>query len=194
MARRLPAIPAFLALTLLSVLCAAPALALPPAGSPLPEMAIAEPQGPGAAAYLGIPADAKTFHIEDVHSPYVLVQLFNAYCPHCQAEAPDLEKLFLEVSRGALRDRLKILAVGMGNTPFEVKLFRDKYKLTLPMSTDADYAVHKCMGEPGTPSYVLVRNPRKKGEKPVVVFEQEGRFDDEAQFLKTLRAAMDADK
>lgn len=163
------------------------ALALPKEGKSFPDVAVAAPDTPAGVEYLGLKAGARTFRIKDIASPYVLIQLFNAYCSHCMAEAPDMEKLFKAVSTGELKSKVKILGVGMGNNPFEVKLFREKYKMTMPLSVDTEYEVHSLMDSPGTPSYVLVRN---QGGKSTVVFSQEGRFHSPDQFIELLGSKM----
>jgi len=177
--------------TLLAVLLlAASALALPKEGQPFPDTRLTAPDTQAGADYLGLPKGATSFRIQDVAAPYVLIQLFNVYCMHCMAEAPDMERLFRAVGGKEMAGKLKILAVGMGNTPFEVKLFREKYALTMPMSTDKDYAMHSLMGSPGTPSYVLVRNPGVKGGAATVLFVQEGRFESPEKFLDLLKSRM----
>ncbi len=173
---------------LAAVLClAVSAMALPKEGDLFPDVAISAPDTKAGVEYLGLKPGAKTFKIKDVASPYVLIQFFNAYCPHCMAEAPDMEKLFQTVNSGTLKGKLKVMGVGMGNTPFEVKLFREKYKMTMPLSVDQEYLAHAAMGSPGTPSYVMVRN---EGGKSKVVFVQEGRFHSPDSFLATVTAKM----
>lgn len=180
-------LPCFTVLLVATLLLAAPALALPGVGQPFPDTAIAAPDTQAGADYLGLPKAAKTFKVADVKSPYVLIQLFNAYCTHCMGEAPEMQRFFSQVTAGALKDKLKIMAVGMGNTPFEVKLFREKYKLTMPMSTDQEYVMHGLMGNPGTPSYVLVKNA---GGKSTVVYSLEGRFNSAGEFIELLQSKM----
>lgn len=180
-------VPVFLASLTVVLFLAAGAQALPKEGKPFPDSLIAAPDTPAGAQYLGLKAGAKSFRVREIASPYVLIQLFNAYCPHCMAEAPDMEKLFQAVSTGELKSKLKILGVGMGNTPFEVKLFREKYKMSMPLSVDTEYEMHSLMGSPGTPSYVLVRNA---GGKSMVVFVQEGRFHSPDKFLELLGSKM----
>jgi len=173
---------------LVAILClAVSAMALPKEGDQFPDITISAPDTKAGAEYLGLKSGAKTFKVKDVDSRYVLIQLFNAYCPHCMAEAPDMEKLFQTVNSGELKGKLKVMGVGMGNTPFEVKLFREKYKMTMPLSVDQEYVVHSEMGSPGTPSYVLVRN---EGGKSKVVFVQEGRFHSPDSFLATVTSKM----
>ncbi|EPR34919.1 alkyl hydroperoxide reductase/ Thiol specific antioxidant/ Mal allergen [Alkalidesulfovibrio alkalitolerans DSM 16529] len=172
----------------LVLLTASLVLALPPAGKSFPALDLAAPDREADLDYLGLPKDAPTYRIEDVDAPFVLVQFFNVYCMHCQAEAPDVQKLFAAVSDGDLAEKLKMTSVAMGNTAFEIRVFREKYGLTLPMSTDESFAAHKALGAPGTPAYVLVRNPKDKGGRATVLFSGEGRFVSWEKFLDTVRS------
>ena len=53
--------------------------------------------------------------------------------------------------------------MGIGNSDFEVQVFRDKYATTFPLFSDPDFKVNKDIGEVGTPFfYVLAMDPDKK--------------------------------
>jgi peroxiredoxin len=85
------------------------------------------------------------------------------YCPHCQREAPALNELNALIASRGLSDDLKLIGVGIGNSDFEVQVFRDKYAITFPLFSDPDFRVNKEIGEVGTPFfYVLALNPAKK--------------------------------
>jgi len=42
----------------------------------------------------------------------------------------------------------------MGNTPFEVNLFRDKYSILFPLFPDQDMTIGKDLGVRGTPTFI----------------------------------------
>lgn len=177
------------AVLLLVFLTAAPALAARPvAGSQLPNLEIKAQPLPAEAAYLGLPAGAKSFRLSQIKAEVLLVEIFSMYCPRCQAEAPAVNRLFERLKASPQAARLKFLALGAGNSAFEVDFFRKKFHCQTPMFQDADYALHKAFGTVGTPSYVLLK-PAPGGKGFTVLFFQEGQFEDEAPFFDMILAA-----
>lgn len=136
------------------------------------------------AAYLGAPEQGP-FTLADVDSDYVIIQIFSMYCPFCQAEAPHMAAFFDLLKQSPLTGKLKLLAIGAGNSQYEVDYFRDKYGLTFPIFSDGDYVIHKHIGEVGTPYYFLIKRDGLK-----VVHEQQGRFETPEAFLKMLQDAI----
>lgn len=61
------------------------------------------------------------------------------YCPHCQKHAPDANKLFRVLdSRKDIRNKVKMIGIGVGNSRYEVGIFKDKYSSPFPMFDDRD--------------------------------------------------------
>ncbi|WP_029898570.1 TlpA family protein disulfide reductase [Desulfohalovibrio reitneri] len=171
------------ALTLALCLLSGTALALPSEGEAPPDVTLHAPENP---AELGLRPDVEKFSLGEVDAPYLLVVLFNSFCPHCQAEAPDLQRLY-EMSRDH-DPRLEMVAVGLGNTRYEVDLFTKKYGLTMPAVVDPQYEAHTAYGRPGTPSYMFLD---LRGDEPEVLLFQEGRFSGPEAFLKLLESHME---
>ncbi len=161
--------------------------ALPRAGDAFPDQTFTAPAQKNRAEYLGVAANA-TFALSDLKRKYILLQLFNVYCPHCQAEAREFNHAWNLLSRPALAKDLSFMAVAVGNSLFEVKLFRDKYNVAHPVVLDPDYAFHENVGSPGTPTYFLLKNDGAKGLK--VVWVLEGRYKSPDQFVADVRKHM----
>ena len=186
-----------LALAMALPLLAQPALAAgattvdPSAGAPkvgdiLPDVEIKGLPSPQHAAYLGLPEGAASFRLSQIKSELVLVEIFSMYCPRCQAAAPKLNRVFERLKTSPLGDRLKFVALGAGNTPFEVEYFCKKYHASMPMFPDTDYTLHATFGNVGTPSFFVLRAlPGGKGLK--VIFAQEGQPESEDAFFEQLR-------
>jgi len=171
-------------------LLAAPALAAKPkAGDALPDVEVKVRLAPAEAAHLGLPADTKSFRLSHIKAEALVVEIFSMYCPRCQAEAPAVNRVFERLANSPQGQKIKFLAIGAGNSAFEVDVFRKKFQAPMPMVPDADYVLHKIFGSVGTPSYfVLRRAPTGRGFS--VAFFQEGQFEDEnAFFEQLLRAA-----
>lgn len=151
-------------------------------GDLVPALELAAPDSPKAAKYLGVP-EKKPFALAQVDAPFVLLQVFSMYCPHCQREAPHIKAMFETLQAKGVGKQLKVLGVGVGNSEYEAAFFRDKYAIPFPLLQDPQFAVYNATGSVGTPYYVLARR-EKKGL--VVLFTQEGAFDDAGKFLATL--------
>jgi thiol-disulfide isomerase/thioredoxin len=126
------------------------------AAGAIPDFELMGDIAPESWAYLGITeTDAPT--LADVEADYVIVEVFNMYCPHCQREAPAVNELYADLLDSELTDRVKLIGVGAGNSQYEVDFFRDKYEVPFPIFTDKDYLVYDLFANPGTPSFYLLK-------------------------------------
>ena len=139
----------------------------PGKGDVLPEIVLTAPVEPGQQTYLGV-TGKKTFTIPEVKAEVVIIEVYSMYCPFCQAEAPLINELYEKVERnGDLKNKIKIIGIGAGNTEFEVDVFRKKYKVAFPLFSDADFFAHKALGEVRTPYFIAVKL-NKDGSHQVV--------------------------
>lgn len=182
-------LPAFLLLLALVLASQAAWAAKPKAGDTLPDLEIKDVVLPQDAAYLGLPAGTKSFKISQIKADALLINVFSMYCPRCQADALAMNTLFEQLSADPKAKGLKFIGIGAGNSPFEVGVFRKKYKSPIPMFQDAELTLHKIMSAVGTPSFFVLR-PRAGGKGFDVTYFQEGASDDhEAQRKAILDAA-----
>lgn len=179
-----------LMLLLVLALLAAPALAAKPqVGDVLPDLEAKAQLKPAETAYLGLAAGAKSFRLSQIKADTLLVEVFSMYCPRCQAEAPAVNRVFERLMASPQGQKLKFVALGAGNSQFEVDFFRKKYQAAMPMIQDVDYVLHKAFMAVGTPSYFVLR-PLPGGKGLKVLYFHEGQFEDENAFFEdVLRAA-----
>lgn len=146
-----------LALVVAFSLPAAATPATPVAGEMLPDISLAMPQDQIHRAYLGLQG-GDAFKIPEIRADVVIIELFSMYCPYCQKEAPTINKLYEKIEGDPkLRNTVKIIGIGIGNSAYEVKHFRKTYDVPFPLFADGNFTIHKQLGEVRTPYFIGIR-------------------------------------
>jgi peroxiredoxin len=161
-----------------------------PAGAPpeneetLPLVSLPVPINPAHMGYLGL-SGGDTFKIPQIRARVVIVEIFSMYCPFCQREAPKINRLYNKIeSNPELKDRIKIIGIGAGNSSFEVEVFRKKYDIRFPLFPDEDFSIHKCFGEVRTPFFIGVKINEDGAHK--VFYSKLGGIESAEGFLKSM--------
>jgi len=159
-----------------------PAVPPPAVGGTLPNVELPGPKDGADRRYLGL---SGAFKIPDIKARAVIVEIFSMYCPYCQKEAPVVNQLFARIEGNpALKGKIKMLGIGMGNSPFEVGVFKKKYGVAFPLFPDPDFVIHKRMGEVRTPYFIVIRILPNGGHR--VVYSKLGAFGDVDAFLAAI--------
>jgi hypothetical protein len=79
-----------------------------------------------------------------------------------------------------LSDKLKLVGLAAGNSPFEVNVFKEKYAITFPLLPDKDFTAHKALGQVGTPFYYVLK---REGTGFAIVDARLGRVSSPQAFL-----------
>ena len=126
--------------------------------------------------------DMKLQKLDDSKAQVLIIQIFSMYCPYCQKDAPNMNRFFgLIENNPKFKGKIKILGIGAGNTQFEVDTFKKKYKVQFPLIPDADFTIHKIVGEVRTPYFIVVKlNGPKKME---VIYSKLGGHENVEAFL-----------
>jgi len=115
------------------------------------------PKNPEEKSYLGL-SGVGNFKIPQIKANLVLIEIFSMYCPYCQADAPKINELYQLIENSMeLKNKIKMVGIGAGNTPFEVEVYKKTYKVPFPLFPDKDFVVHKACGEPRTPYFIIVK-------------------------------------
>lgn len=157
-------------------------------GQIMPDLELALPSQANQAAYLGLkPAAGKTFRLGQIKQPWVLIEIFNMYCTICQGEASRVNQLYESLSQDNLKDKIAMIGIGVGNSDFEVKVFRNRYGIKFPLFADSGFKAHKALDEPRTPYFLLVR---VREPKLRIALTNLGPFGEVSNFLADLQKVM----
>jgi peroxiredoxin len=161
----------------------------PPAeGGKLPDIRLAIPANLGYQAYLGIKGEGP-FSIPQIKASVVIVEIFSMYCPHCQKEAPNVNDLYSKIQGSEkLKDKVKLVGIGVGNSPFEVEYFKKTYSIQFPLFSDAEFGIHKQLGEVRTPYFIGIK--KNKDVTHTIFYSKLGAIADNASFLKLIQAQL----
>jgi len=157
----------------------------PEKGDVLPEIILPVPQKPELQKYLGL-SGKSSFSIPQVKADVVLIEIFSMYCPYCQREAPAVNALYRKIeSSSRLKEKIKLIGIGAGNSEFEVDVFRKKFAIEFPLFPDNDYSIHKVIGEVRTPYFIGVK--LDEGGKHSIFYSKLGSIGDPDNFLSLIQ-------
>jgi len=160
-------------------------IAPPEEGGVLPDVILSLPDEPVHQKYLGITENKKAFHISEIDAEILLIEIFSMYCPYCQKDAPAVNELYDKIAQdGNLKDKIKLIGIGAGNSPFEVDFFRNTYKIQFPLFADGDFSIHKRLGEVRTPFFIGVKI--KKDGTHNIFYTKQGAIEDAPKFLSLI--------
>lgn len=157
----------------------------PEVGGVLPDIVLDAPKDAGDRAYLGLSWWSRPFKIPAVKARVVIIEIFSMYCPYCQAEAPKVNTLYEKIEADpALKGRIKVIGIGVGNSAYEVNIFKKRYQIPFPLFPDAAFTIHKQVGEVRTPYFIGIKINGDGSHR--IFFSKLGAFDTADGFLKQI--------
>jgi len=174
----------FVAIILLSLAISVPAFAAgstPVKGGKLPAIRLSIPRDSDEKIYLGLSGEG-FFEIPQIKAEGVLIKIFNLYCPVCQSSALAMAKLYRQIENSPdLKNKIKLIGIGAGNTVVEVEFFRQTYNIPFPIFPDEDLTIHNLLGEVRIPSFIAIRMEKDGSHK--IVHTHLGGLTDTTLFL-----------
>ncbi|MBN2467397.1 MAG: redoxin domain-containing protein [Deltaproteobacteria bacterium] len=138
--------------------------------------------------YLGV-SDAGSFKSTEIKADILLVEVFSMYCPHCQREAPQVNELFEAIEQDlSLKERVKIIGIGAGNSAYEVDVFKKKYEIAFPLFPDQKFNITSLLKVGTTPTFVGLRT-KSGGDYEQILFHV-GALGDVESFLHTVKTQL----
>ena len=154
----------------------------PKVGQSVGNLTFPPPLSDKDAKYLGL-VGRNAFSLQNIKSPYVLVEQFTTSCPHCMAQAPVLNKLYSMVQQDAvLKSELKFLAMGQNNNIDEVKMWQVFHKVPFPVLPDTVGTFGKALKFSAYPVTVVLDRSGK------ILFVHIGAFENANEVLKGIKA------
>jgi peroxiredoxin len=157
------------------------AVECPSMGEPIPDIILSVPENLSEKNYLGI-KEKTSFKISRINADVVILEIFSMYCPYCQKEAPLVNELYDIINKNQdIKDKIKIIGIGAGNTPFEVNVFKNQYNILFPLFSDESFSIHKSVGEVRTPYFFVYKINTDGSTK--IIYSKVGSIRDPGQFL-----------
>jgi peroxiredoxin len=154
----------------------------PKVGGAFPEIELLKPNNSAYLKYLGLSSGGNSFKVNQIKTKVAIIQIYSMYCPYCQAEAPNVNRLYASIeSNPALKDKIKIIGIGAGNSQFETGIYKKKYTVAFPLIPDANFKIHKTVGEVRTPYFIAVTLDGAK--PPKVIYSKLGALENNDLFL-----------
>jgi peroxiredoxin len=107
--------------------------------------------------YLGLASDG-AFKIADIKASVVLIEIFSNVCPHCHKQAPKVNELYRAIEeKPELKDNIKMIGLGAGNTDTEMVEYKKKHNVPFPLFPDKYLSIAGPLGVMATPTFIGVR-------------------------------------
>ncbi len=150
-------------------------------GGKLPVINLPVPKDSHQKDYLGLSGDG-FFKVHEIKAKGILIKIFNLYCPICQSTASAMAEIYGQIENNPdLKDKIKLMGIGAGNTVSEVELFRQTYNIPFPIFSDEDFRIHHLLGEVKTPFFIAIKMGRDGSQE--IVHTHSGGFTDAQAFL-----------
>jgi thiol-disulfide isomerase/thioredoxin len=147
----------------------------------MPALELPVPESASDRSYLGITGTG-AFKTTGIDARVLIIEFFDFYCPHCQATAPKMNEVYDDIEgRADLRGRIKIIGIGVGDTPFEVSSFKEKFHVPFPLFADKGRSITKGIVIPGTPMFFAVKTNSSGSHERFFLWT--GEVEDASRFL-----------
>lgn len=151
------------------------------------DLRLPKPANETERTYLGLSAGEEGFRLEDIRCEILVVDCFDMYCHYCQSGAAHVNELHRLAQERGLGERVKFVGIGVGDTPMEVGVYKDKFNVPFPAFPDRHAVIAKSLGPLKLPNLIILRH-QPGGLRVVESFS--GTLRDPAQVLTHIQAAL----
>jgi peroxiredoxin len=98
------------------------------------------------------------FRLSEIPGDVLLLEFFSSRCPTCQRQAPQLDGVFRAVSSGALAGRVRVIAIGAGDSRRDLEAFQQDQRVSYPLVPDPWFDLYGQLGSlPRSPVTLFLR-------------------------------------
>ncbi len=138
--------------------------------------------------YLQISHVERNFTLEDVHSDYLFIEIYNELCSACVNEVKTYKALYRMLLGDAfLRGKVKMMGIGAGSKKRSVAKFRKQKNIAFPLFADEKREIFDCLGKPVLPVSYLVQ--RQAGKRKIRLI-QSGHIGNAEKLLAEIKSAV----
>jgi thiol-disulfide isomerase/thioredoxin len=143
--------------------------------------------------YLGLAGDAKPI-LKNIEADLVIVEFMSVYCSACQMQASIFNQLHSEMEKdSALRSRVKIVVVAVGNNQREVSKFRKGRETVSPILPDPKFTVYERLANSMRVPYTMLLR-KAKNDDIIPVSSYKGLIRSYESLLQEIKAALQYDE
>jgi len=138
--------------------------------------------------YLQIKHVQRTFTLEDVHSDYIFIEIYNELCSACVNEVKTYKALYRMLLEDAfLKEKVKMMGIGAGSKKRSAAKFRKQKNISFPLFADEKREIFECLGKPVLPVSYLVQ--RQAGKRKIRLI-QSGHIGNAEKLLAEIRSTV----
>ena len=138
--------------------------------------------------YLQIEHFQRIFTLEDIHSDYIFIEIYNELCSACVNEVNTYKALFRMISEdGLLREKVKMMGIAAGSKKRSAAKFRKQKNIAFPLFADEKRQIFDCLGKPVLPVAYLVQ--RQAGKRKIRLI-QSGHIGNAEKLLTEIRSTV----
>lgn len=126
----------------------------PAAKTFIPKIKLPAPKTQDFQNYLGV--NDSEFNLTQIRAKMILIEIFNAFCPDCQKNAPQMNRVFSIIENNPdLKSDVKLIGIAAGNDVNQIDPFAKEFKIKFPLFADPDNKIHELLGSIGPPGLIL---------------------------------------
>jgi len=138
--------------------------------------------------YLQITHVERNFTLEDVHSDYIFIEIYNELCSACVNEVKTYQTLYRMLLADAfLSQKVKMMGIGAGSKKRNAAKFRKQKNIAFPLFADEKREIFDCLGKPVLPVSYLVE--RQAGKRKIRLI-QSGHIGNAEKLLAEIKSAV----
>ena len=141
--------------------------------------------------YLQITHVQRHFTLEDVHSDYIFIEIYNELCSACVNEVKTYKALYRMIVENAfLREKVTMMGIGVASKKRSAAKFRKQKNISFPLFADEKREIFECLGKPVLPVSYLVQ--RQAGKRKIRLI-QSGHIGNAEKLLAEIRSVVTGD-